>query len=706
MWQELLKKIVPTSLRGFIVIISDAHAPPRQLWWATHPTPKPLPALRVPAPPRPPPPQPAVSMEAAAHASRNTTVVGLTWMEMPRLGQWEKSSPVDWLSAGLSALQLHVPFKAPGAIEIGDLALDFTQESEVTNSRTVQARMELPFGFRTPGTDDERPAVDIFNTSNLQLATDTMSLKLLRDGAVMGTTLLLNSTLEMGNNSLSVQGNFTVRTNILIGRPRDADAAIGWPNDSLQGLEMLSQLRSTKFESLLAAFESLNINATLPALSSNLLNSASLQVLSTTGENNVSHTTVSLANPFTAALEITHLVQRKSTTTSPALNLNLNMVPQSLLTVTKPLATQAGKDTAPLDRIVTLGGSKQAVDTKRDNIFTYALPSTFSCPRRLTEYCKNLELPSSTRRSNFTKLAAEVALTTGVTIRDYPTMLSYTQPNPIVQNIVSGSVLGIEMVVIKDMQENSNAGSFDAKIAFPEGLTIVQNDKALGSIKMPDVNVVGGVGASFDATFAVADLAKMMLTEEFEWVISGSNLSAAAIGISVPGIGLGPLGKKKVTLKGMPNGLKGGVKIETLDLPSNDPAGTPNITNPSQVGTCTTPKSSDWTATHTLDAMLLLNQTTKFLELRVPGISLARTQVVDPNRGVVAAARLVNAGTGKVLARYADWPQPYRLVEHPDLELKVVADVEEGRAHMGMARPVVHIFPPQQTPALATSWWW
>ncbi|RPD52770.1 hypothetical protein L227DRAFT_646291 [Lentinus tigrinus ALCF2SS1-6] len=84
-----------------------------------------------------------------------------------------------------------------------------------------------------------------------------------------------------------------------------------------------------------------------------------------------------------------------------------------------------------------------------------------------------------------------------------------------------------------------------------------------------------------------ADGRAMMLTEEsFDWVISGTNLSVAAIGISVPQIALS---NKNVTLKGM-NSLKGGVKIETFDLPSNDPDGgihltlQTNVTNPSQVG--------------------------------------------------------------------------------------------------------------------------
>ena len=50
--------------------------------------------------------------------------------------------------------------------------------------------------------------------------------------------------------------------------------------------------------------------------------------------------------------------------------------------------------------------------------------------------------------------------------------------------------------------------------------------------------------------------------------------TVAAIGISVPGIALSD---KKVTLKGM-NGLKGGVTIDTFDLPSDDPAGGIHLT--------------------------------------------------------------------------------------------------------------------------------
>lgn len=100
---------------------------------------------------------------------------------------------------------------------------------------------------------------------------------------------------------------------------------------------------------------------------------------------------------------------------------------------------------------------------------------------------------------------------------------------------------------------------------------------------MSDVKVVGDVGGDIDleSVFTVADVGtltdftKVMLTEEsFDWDIKGDNLSVSALGISVPGISLDT---KTVTLKGM-NGLKGGVTINTFDLPSDDPAGGIHLT--------------------------------------------------------------------------------------------------------------------------------
>ena len=107
--------------------------------------------------------------------------------------------------------------------------------------------------------------------------------------------------------------------------------------------------------------------------------------------------------------------------------------------------------------------------------------------------------------------------------------------------------------------------------------------KPLGKLMMPTVQLAADEGAQLDlqADFQVADVdhltdfTKVLLTEEsFEWEIAGENLTVSALGIDVPGINLTT---KKVTLLGM-NGLKDGVKINSFDLPSNDPAGGIHLT--------------------------------------------------------------------------------------------------------------------------------
>lgn len=122
-------------------------------------------------------------------------------------------------------------------------------------------------------------------------------------------------------------------------------------------------------------------------------------VLSTTGrQDNMTHVTVNVANPFTAPLDITNIKSTvksfgltlgtidtstnfsstpKSTTQSPVLGLNLNFDPATLFTLTRALAVEAGLDVAPLDGIVQIGGIHYlpisggyvATSQPRDNIF-------------------------------------------------------------------------------------------------------------------------------------------------------------------------------------------------------------------------------------------------------------------------------------------------------------------------------------------------
>ncbi|KAH7875192.1 uncharacterized protein C8R40DRAFT_1170817 [Lentinula edodes] len=470
--------------------------------------------------------------------------------------------------------------------------------------------------------------VSIVNPSNLNLSTGDLTMQLTRDGALLGTALLPNLNLTMGNNSILAQSTFDSNNN-----PQAQETLDQFVGRQDVQLSIAGFNSSTAIASLTQAFETLEIGLTLPALTTNLLNTASLKVLSTTGlTNNISDVTVSLANPFTAALDVTGIqsivsafgitlgtIQTstnfssagKSNTTSPTLPLNMNLDPSALFTVTRALAVDAGEDVAPLDGIVSLGGYEYLMTTG-PAVSTESDASLY----------KNFALPEFVQTA-FKQLKSDVNLTVDVTIGEYNAVLNYFQSSlptetdgsldfilpilakPIVQKIVGGAGLGIDAVLISDPEQSSfntalngsinNAGPFDATIVFSQGLTVEWSGKILGTLQMDNITVVGGQGAQLNANSvfqvvdvdALTDFTKTLLTEEsFEWVISGDNLTVTALGIEVTGISLT---SKSVTLKGF-NGLKGGVQIQSFDLPANDPAGgiqltlNASATNPSQVG--------------------------------------------------------------------------------------------------------------------------
>ncbi|KAJ3838704.1 hypothetical protein F5878DRAFT_725102 [Lentinula raphanica] len=470
--------------------------------------------------------------------------------------------------------------------------------------------------------------VFIVNPSNLNLSTGDLTMQLTRDSAVLGTALLPDLNLIMGNNSIVAQSTFASNSN-----PQAQETLDQFVGKQDVQLAIIGFESSTAVVSLTQAFETLDIELTLPALTTDLLNTASLKVLSTTGvTNNISDVTVSLANPFTADLDVTGIQSTvstfgiklgtiqtstnftsagKSNTTSPTLPLNMNFDPNALFTVTRALAVEAGEDVAPLDGIVSLGGYEYLMTTG-PSVSTESDASLF----------KNFTLPDFVQTA-FKQLKSDVNLTVDVTIGEYNAVLNYFQSGlptetdssldfilpvlakPIVQKIVGGAGLGIDAVIISNPQQSSfntalngsinNAGPFDATIAFPQGLTVAWSGKTLGTLQMENVSVIGDQGAQINvnSAFSVADVdsltdfTKTLLTEEsFEWVISGENLTVSALGIEVSGISLT---SKSVTLKGF-NGLKDGVQIQSFDLPANDPDGGIHLTlnasvkNPSQVG--------------------------------------------------------------------------------------------------------------------------
>jgi hypothetical protein len=322
--------------------------------------------------------------------------------------------------------------------------------------------------------------VSIYNPSNLILNTGDLVMQLYRDGGYIGTTLLPKLVLNMGNNTIKALGSF---------QPNASPAGAQTLNDFVSKKGMSSSWalillltsfvdvaiaikgyeKSTNISSLKEAFNALSMDATLPALTSDLLQSASLTVLSTTGvQDNIAHVQVRITNPFSADLQITSIQsnisahginlgsiksttkftsQGKSTTNLPDMDLAMNLDPSSIFSLLRALAVDGGLSTEQIDGIMELGGIGHVRTTKvkRADVFT------------------GFDLPSFVDAA-FKNLVSDVTLAAGVTIGEYPTTLSYTQKRvqtitdqtlhlllpvlakPIVQKVVDGAVLGYSVL--------------------------------------------------------------------------------------------------------------------------------------------------------------------------------------------------------------------------------------------------------------------
>ncbi|KZT12292.1 glycoside hydrolase family 2 protein [Laetiporus sulphureus 93-53] len=102
--------------------------------------------------------------------------------------------------------------------------------------------------------------------------------------------------------------------------------------------------------------------------------------------------------------------------------------------------------------------------------------------------------------------------------------------------------------------------------------------------------------------------------------------------------------------------------------------------------------NSDWANEQRFSMTLLPNQSTEILSIPCPSPPKVNSDYPSMNTSfsVVVAARLADMQTGEVVARYADWPQPYRFVDAPDPGLRVHLDGE--RLKVSVTRPVKGLF--------------
>ncbi|EIW82049.1 glycoside hydrolase family 2 protein [Coniophora puteana RWD-64-598 SS2] len=98
---------------------------------------------------------------------------------------------------------------------------------------------------------------------------------------------------------------------------------------------------------------------------------------------------------------------------------------------------------------------------------------------------------------------------------------------------------------------------------------------------------------------------------------------------------------------------------------------------------------SDWTESWTKEVTLAPNMSAELWSGRVPGTEV-RTKLSDVPRTVIVSTRLLG-DDGTVLARYANWPEPYKFVDFPpvpQLGLSVLVGADGESVTLDTRRPV------------------
>ncbi|KAF9404404.1 hypothetical protein BGZ76_006991, partial [Entomortierella beljakovae] len=353
------------------------------------------------------------------------------------------------------------------------------------------------------------------------------------------------------------------------------------PSASPEGLELLSLYTSgtgasvsiagtstsTSVESLSLAFGALSIGSQMPGLDSKLLAGASLVVLETTLLNGVAQTVVTVNNPFVPPMSISSIDSQityngvslgtvsavfpsppvipgasQGTITAP---LALNTNTEDLVTLIRAQAVKNGMNTDAFDGLLSLmhGGNPPASLFEGFSVADFVVKA-------------------------MTDLTVDITLTTTVKVGDYQVTIPYTQTGvptatdesilrlvplvgtPIAQILVQQSIVAFDSINILSPAETNfqtdivgsitNTGPLDAQIQFSNAVTVSYGGKALGSIMMPTINAVAGIGADLNLAavpFVVTDAAAFsefnafaVNNEKFEWTISSPDLIVSAMG--------------------------------------------------------------------------------------------------------------------------------------------------------------------------------
>jgi hypothetical protein len=179
----------------------------------------------------------------------------------------------------LTEFQLTGNSKAIANMSIGQVTLDPIKVNVTTGLwglKGLQGGLTIIKSVDVMGGTTQAITLDIdtgiYNPSSLELATGDLTLQLFRQGTDLGTALLPNLSLAMGNNTVTAVGSFTPNNSPL--GQQTLDEFVGGKDVNLN---IAGYSQSTNVASLLQAFETLNISVVLPGLNTSLLSSAALE---------------------------------------------------------------------------------------------------------------------------------------------------------------------------------------------------------------------------------------------------------------------------------------------------------------------------------------------------------------------------------------------------------------------------------------------
>ncbi|CAG8555047.1 18324_t:CDS:2, partial [Racocetra fulgida] len=468
----------------------------------------------------------------------------------------------------------------------------------------------------------------IYNPSNMSIELGNTNFKVLYNDAEIGLAST-NLSVVPGANNVTLQSTMD-------------------PNNSPQATQLLANFMnkidslvivsgydgSTSFESLKLAFEGLNMNTTLSPLKNPLINKSTLRMRDSTPSDGIATGIVDMSNPFVAGFNI---ISIESTITADDVqlakvsqsNLNINIPGGKTITTDLPIslnldpptlfgllhqeAKAKKQNTDVIDSLMSIGninapGVPQVDPSNIDpDIFDNfdIVKFTKSAMDNMSTNMSNVVTVIIVGKSgNYQLNSLPMTQIVNNNVDDSIKILIRHLSVPIATAMVAASNTAFTAVKIQNPGESEFTSiisggivasvPLSAKITTPNGLSVTFNDKTLGNVNFPSIDIVRGKAElkSLKSQFkiedkdALADFTQQFLNADtISWSITSPSITVFAMKLDIPGVSF----NQKIQLKGA-NGFKNAIKIKEFKLPGDAPEGgilttiEATLSNPGTIG--------------------------------------------------------------------------------------------------------------------------